>query len=106
MCIRDRDYIARTGGDRTFPWRVMIVSDDDKTLLNNELVYMLAEPCKIEDTSWIQPGKSAWEWWHKAVVEGVDFPVGNKHLSLQLYKYYVDWASENGICLLYTSRCV
>lgn len=75
----------------------MIVSDDDKTLLNNELVYMLAEPCKIEDTSWIQPGKSAWEWWHKAVVEGVDFPVGNKHLSLQLYKYYVDWASENGI---------
>ena len=75
----------------------MIVSDDDKTLLNNELVYMLAEPCKIEDTSWIQPGKSAWEWWHKAVVEGVDFPVGNKQLSLQLYKYYVDWASENGI---------
>ena len=97
LVISREDYIARTGGDRTFPWRVMIVSDDDKTLLNNELVYMLAEPCKIEDTSWIQPGKSAWEWWHKAVVEGVDFPVGNKHLSLQLYKYYVDWASENGI---------
>mgnify|MGYP003090696638 FL=1 len=97
LVISREDYIARTGGDRTFPWRVMIVSDDDRTLLNNELVYMLAEPCKIEDTSWIQPGKSAWEWWHKAVVEGVDFPVGNKHLSLQLYKYYVDWASENGI---------
>lgn len=91
------DYIARTHGDRTFPWRVMIVSDDDKTLLNNDLVYMLAEPCKIEDTSWIQPGKSAWEWWHKAVLEGVDFPNGNKNLSLQLYKYYVDWASRHGL---------
>ena len=97
LVISREDYIARTGGDRTFPWRVMIVSDNDKTLLNNELVYMLAEPCKIEDTSWIQPGKSAWEWWHKAVLEGVDFPSGNKQLSLQLYKYYVDWASKNHI---------
>ena len=97
LVIEREDYIARTEGTRTFPWRVMVVSDDDKTLLNNELVYMLAEPCRLEDTSWIQPGKSAWEWWHKAVLEGVDFPVGNKHLSLQLYKYYVDWASRNGI---------
>ena len=97
LVITREDYIARTQGERTFPWRVMIVTDEDKNLLNNELVYMLAEPCKLEDTSWIRPGKSAWEWWHKAVVEGVDFPVGNKHLSLPLYKYYVDWASDNGI---------
>ena len=97
LVIEREDYIARTKGDRTFPWRVMVVSDDDKTLLNNNLVYLLAEPCKLEDTSWIQPGKSAWEWWHKAVLEGVDFPNGNKHLSLELYKYYVDWAAQNGI---------
>lgn len=97
LVISREDYIARTGGNRTFPWRVMIVSDDDKTLLNNELVYMLAEPCRLEDTSWIVPGKSAWEWWHKAVLEGVDFPSGNKHLSLRMYQYYVDWASRNGL---------
>ena len=70
---------------------------NDKSLLNNELVYKLADPCRLTDTSWIQPGKSAWEWWHKAVLEGVDFPSGNKQLSLQLYKYYVDWASKNHI---------
>lgn len=69
----------------------------NKSLLNNELVYKLADPCRLTDTSWIQPGKSAWEWWHKAVLEGVDFPCGNKQLSLQLYKYYVDWASKNHI---------
>lgn len=34
---------------------------------------------------------------HKAVLEGVDFPSGNKNLSFQLYKYYVDWASQHGI---------
>ncbi len=97
LVIERENFMAKTHGDRTFPWRVMVVSDDDKTLLNNELVYLLAEPCKIEDTSWILPGKSAWEWWHKAVLEGVDFPNGNRHLSFELYKYYVDWASENKI---------
>lgn len=97
LVISREKYIAKTGGSRTFPWRVMIVSDDDKSLLNNELVYMLAEPCRLTDTSWIKPGKSAWEWWHKAVLEGVDFPNGNKNLSFTLYKYYVDWASEHGV---------
>ena len=91
------EYIAKTDGRRTFPWRVIIPVDDDKLLLNNELVYMLAEPCRIEDTSWIQPGKTAWEWWHKAMLEDVPFPVGNNNLSIEMYKYYIDWASENGI---------
>lgn len=90
-------YIAKTSGTRTFPWRVIIATNDDKTLLNNNLVYLLAEPSRIADPSWIVSGKSAWEWWHKAMLEGVDFPVGNKNLSVQLYKYYIDWAAENGI---------
>lgn len=94
LVVTRENYIAKTDGNRSFPWRVIIVSKDDKSLLNNELVYKLADPCRLTDTSWIQPGKSAWEWWHKAVLEGVDFPCGNKQLSLQLYKYYVDWASK------------
>ena len=91
------DFIARINGKRSLPWRVIIASDRDADLLNNELVYLLADPCEIDDTSWIEPGASAWEWWHKAVLEGVDFPNGNKNLSLELYKYYVDWAAENGV---------
>jgi alpha-glucosidase len=91
------DYIAKTNGNRSFPWRVIIPVNNDKFLLNNQLVYLLSEPCRIEDTSWIQPGKSAWEWWHKAMLENVSFPVGNKNLSVELYKYYIDWAAENGI---------
>ena len=91
------NYIARINGKRVLPWRVVIASDRDIDLLNNELVYLLADPCEIDDTSWIKPGVSAWEWWHKAMLEGVDFPVGGKHLSLQLYKYYVDWAAKHGI---------
>lgn len=95
LVISRENYIAKTWGKRTFPWRVIIVSENDKELLNNELVYMLAEPCKLKDISWIKPGKSVWEWWHKAVLEGVNFPVGNTNLSLEMYKYYVDWASKH-----------
>mgnify|MGYP002544447125 FL=1 len=95
LVISRENYIAKTWGKRTFPWRAIIVSENDKELLNNELVYMLAEPCKLKDISWIKPGKSVWEWWHKAVLEGVNFPVGNTNLSLEMYKYYVDWASKH-----------
>lgn len=91
------DYIARTTGNRLFPWRVFIVSTDDKDLLNNELVYKLAKPLEMDDTSWIRPGKSAWEWWHKAMLEKVKFPIGYDNLGLELYKYYVDFAAENHI---------
>lgn len=91
------DYLAKTTGNRVYPWRVVVVSTDDKDLLNNQLVYKLARPLLLDDVSWIKPGKTAWEWWHKAMLEGVDFPVGMKNLTLELYKYYVDFASENGI---------
>ncbi|KAA6300026.1 MAG: alpha-glucosidase [Candidatus Ordinivivax streblomastigis] len=90
-----QNYIANTSGTRTFPWRVLVVSDDDKSLLNNDLVYLLAEPSRLTDTSWIKPGKTAWEWWHKAMLDDVEIPFGNKNLGLDLYKYYVDFASKN-----------
>ncbi|MDR1119994.1 MAG: glycoside hydrolase family 97 protein [Dysgonamonadaceae bacterium] len=91
------NYIARTAGTRLFPWRVFVISNEDKSLLNNNLVYLLAEPQRLPDVSWIKPGKTAWEWWHKAMLEGVDFPAGNHNLNLELYKYYVDFASKNRI---------
>jgi len=99
------DYIANTTGARSFPWRVIIVSNDDKSLLNNELVYLLAEPQKLADVSWIVPGKTSWEWWHKAMLtpDGSADPVngipanGNANLGLTLYKYYVDFAAANKI---------
>lgn len=103
------DYIVNTTGTRTFPWRVFVISNDDKSLLNNELVYMLAEPNKIADTSWIVPGKTTWEWWHKAMLtpDGAADPEngipanGNANVDgapgLELFKYYVDFAAANNL---------
>lgn len=92
------DYIANTKGSRKFPWRVFIITQDDKDLLNNQLVYKLARPCELEDISWILPGKTAWDWLHDGELEGVDFPAGpGIPRTLEFYKFYVDFAAMNGL---------
>lgn len=94
--VKEREnYIARTTGTREFPWRVVIVTNDDKTLLTNELIYKLASPQSFSETGWIKPGKAAWEWWHDAIVEDAGFPTGMDNRNTQLYKHYIDFAADN-----------
>lgn len=88
------DYIAETNGSRSFPWRLMVITRDDKDLLHNHLVYLLSTPSKINDPSWIQPGKVAWDWWNALNLEGVSFKTG---FNTKTYKYFIDFASENGL---------
>ena len=88
------DYIAKCSGRRSFPWRIAIVSSDDKELLDNDMVYKLAAPSRLEDTSWIKPGKVAWEWWNSCGLSGVDFKAGVNNVT---YKAYIDFASSKGI---------
>ncbi len=88
------DYIAKCSGRRSFPWRIAIVSSDDKELLDNDMVYKLAAPSRLEDTSWIKPGKVAWEWWNSCGLSGVDFKAGVNNVT---YKAYIDFASKHGI---------
>lgn len=88
-------YIAYTKGSRNFPWRIVMVTGDDKSLLTNELIYKLATPLQLKNTSWIRPGKAAWEWWHDALLPGADIPSGMDNRTTQLYNYYVDFAAKN-----------
>lgn len=95
MLVTEREpYIAATEGTRSFPWRVMAVSKDDSQLLDNDLVYRLAPASKIADTSWIKPGKVAWEWWNASNLYDVDFKAG---INNETYKYYIWFASQHGI---------
>jgi alpha-glucosidase len=86
------DYIAKTGGMRTFPWRVIVVSTEDKQLANNDMMQRLAEPSQVTDYSWIKPGKVAWDWWNDWNISDVDFEAG---INVPTYKYYIDFASAN-----------
>jgi alpha-glucosidase len=85
------DYIAKTSGRRTFPWRVCVIAQKDTDLLENQTVYKLSPPCKLKDTDWIKPGKVAWDWWNACNIHGVDFKSG---VNTETYKYYIDFAAE------------
>lgn len=87
-------YIATTTGTRTFPWRIIGIAEKDADLITNQLVYLLAKPSQVKDTSWIKPGKVAWDWYNANNIYGVDFKSG---INTQTYKYYIDFASRYGI---------
>ena len=88
------EYIAVTSGTRTFPWRVLGIADKDGDLITNQLVYLLESPSKVQDTSWIRPGKVSWDWWNDWNIDGVDFHAG---INTKTYEYYVDFAAKYGI---------
>ena len=85
------DYIAVTSGTRTYPWRLVGITEKDGDLLTNQLVWLLEKPSELQDTSWIKPGMSAWDWWGGWNLYGVDFKAG---INTATYKYYVDFAAK------------
>ena len=87
------DYIARVDEPRAFPWRILVIGDD-KVVASSNLSYLLAEPSRIADISWIKPGKVAWDWWNSWNITGVDFEAG---INTPTYKHYIDFAADNGI---------
>jgi len=92
--VESADYIAVTTGKRTFPWRVLGIVKRDADLLTNPLVWLLEKPSQVQDTSWIKPGKVAWDWWNANNVYAVDFKAG---INTETYKYYIDFAAKYGI---------
>jgi alpha-glucosidase len=87
-------YVARTRGTRTFPWRALAVAARDADLVAHPLVYLLASPSRVADTSWIVPGKVAWDWWNANNITGVPFRAG---LNTETYRHYIDFAARHGL---------
>jgi alpha-glucosidase len=92
--VKSADYIARTRGTRTYPWRILAVARTDGELLTNQLVWLLASPSRVADTSWIRPGKVAWDWWNANNLKGVAFKSG---VNTDTYKYFIDFAARHRI---------
>lgn len=76
------------------PWRVMMIGDRAGALIESNLLTNLNGDCKIEDTSWIKPGKSTFPWWNGTVVPDTTFAPGN---NFETNKYYIDFCARNGI---------
>jgi alpha-glucosidase len=87
------EYLAKTKGTRSFPWRVMLIAREDKDLPANDLVYRLASPSTIKNTDWIHPGKCTDEWIIDINLFHVPFKTG---INTNSYKYYIDFAKRFG----------
>ena len=86
------DYIAKLNGKQSLPWRAVVITEKDADILNCDMAQRLAPVCRIGDTSWISPGKVAWDWWNNTNITGVDFKSG---MNTDTYLYYIDFAAKN-----------
>jgi len=92
--VEREQFMAKTKGNRDFPWRVLVLAENESTFLDTDIVYRLASETRLADTSWIRPGKVAWDWWNANNIYGVPFSAG---VNTETYKHYIDFAAENGI---------
>lgn len=89
------DFIALTKGKRTFPWRVVMVTDNPADIPASDLIQKLASPSAISgDLSWIKPGQITDEWLVDINLFNVPFAAGKNTAS---YKYYIDFAKSFGL---------
>lgn len=93
VVTRRADFIADTRGNRSFPWRVMLLARQDRELPVNDLVYRLGAPSRVADPSWIRPGKGTDEWIIGINLFNVPFKAG---INTATYKYYIDFAKRFG----------
>lgn len=87
------NFIARSIGNRTFPWRVFMIAENDVELPSNDMVYRLGSPSRIAKSDWIKPGKGTDEWIIGINLFNVPFKAG---LNTKTYKYYIDFARKFG----------
>lgn len=66
------------------PWRFEVVGDA-RAINENTMAENLSPECQIEDTSWIEPGVTAWTWLNRDSTSDFD-----------TYKRYIDLAVEMG----------
>jgi alpha-glucosidase len=90
--IDDPALAVRTSAPMTCPWRVLLIGSDPGKLIESNIVGSLNPPSAIADTSWIKPGKTAWNWWSGTQAEGVGFVPG---MNTATIRHYIDFAAES-----------
>lgn len=93
--LKEADYVAKTAGTRTFPWRYMLITQRDGQLAQNAMPVRLAPANAIGDTDWIKVGQTCWDW-----LNGIPFGPDvtfKSGINLDTYKYFVDFAARNGV---------
>jgi len=87
----DHPVVGKT--PKSTPWRVIMVGPDPARFIEaNYLILNLSKPCAFADTSWIRPGRAAWDWWSGSYATGVPFKPG---MNTATMKHYIDFAARH-----------
>ena len=93
--LKEADYVAKTQGTRSFPWRYMLITQNDGQLAESTMPVRLAPANAIGDTDWIKVGQTCWDW-----LNGIPFGPDvtfKSGINLDTYKYFIDFAARNGV---------
>lgn len=86
---------------RVSPWRTFTVCNTAGGLIESNIMLNLNEPCKIEDTSWIKPGKYVGIWWimHKFLYNWYYDPAHPEQhaATTERTMRYIDFAASHNI---------
>lgn len=72
------------------PWRVLMLGDTPGTLIESNLIANLNPPTPITDTTWIKPGKTAWDWWSGSIAPDVP----DAGMNTATMRRYIDHAAS------------
>jgi alpha-glucosidase len=88
-----KEICVKTTLPHKCPWRVIMIGDKPGDLIESNIVMNLADTCRIDDTSWIKPGKVLFPWWPDfKAVKGIP-----SEMCTENQKYYIDFAAEAGL---------
>ncbi|MDW7692910.1 glycoside hydrolase family 97 catalytic domain-containing protein [Flammeovirgaceae bacterium SG7u.111] len=78
----------------TSPWRVLLIGETAGDLVVNTVPINLATACELEETDWVKPGKTLWDW----RVHGYTAPDGFVYgIDNESYYRFIDFAAETGV---------
>lgn len=93
--LKEADYVAKTSGARSFPWRYMLITQRDGALAESTMPTRLAPANEIGNTDWIKVGQTCWDWLN-GIPYGPDVTF-KSGINLDTYKYFIDFAARNSV---------
>ncbi|MCL2002364.1 glycoside hydrolase family 97 N-terminal domain-containing protein, partial [Candidatus Saccharibacteria bacterium] len=82
------------------PWRMIEIGQAPTDLMANRMMLNLNEPCKLPDTTWVQPGKFMGIWWALHLGELTWHPGERQGITTARVREHIDACATYGIPVL------
>ncbi|MDF7824020.1 glycoside hydrolase family 97 catalytic domain-containing protein [Pontiellaceae bacterium B12227] len=85
--------INASGGQVT-PWRTVTIAKRPAELIESSMILNLNEPSRLDNTSWIKPGVTMWDWRAHGAHADDGFEYG---ITTESYIRFIDFAADAGV---------